>query len=131
MKAYVKGLLNGLMVYWDEVKGVTKYNIHLLIGDKKQKTKKVGGKVTVLEEMMNYTDIGKVEVPKGTNYYAFTNLAKIDQEEPSGTETGKETGQNYYVLVEAESKTKGIISESSRVLGQVYILKNGSYSLKN
>ena len=131
MNAYVKGLLNGLMVYWDEVKGATKYHIHLLIGEKHQKTKKSGGKVTVLEEKLDYKEIETVELPKTSRYFSFNNLAKIDQEEPNGEDTGAETGKNYYVLVEAEGKNKTIISSSSRVLGLVYILKNGSYSLKN
>ena len=131
MNASVKGLLNGFTVYWDEVKGAVKYHLHLLVGEKQKKTKKSGGKVTVLEETMEYVEIGSAEVQKGTYYYSFMNLAKIDQEEANGEETGADTGRNYYVLVEAEGKNKNIISTSQRMLAQVYVLKNGSYSLKN
>ena len=97
MKTVVLGMNNGLMVYWDEQKNAAKYYVHLVIGTKHAKTKKVGGKIQVLEEKMEFLEIEKVELTKNTKYYSFLNLAKIDQNDPSGNETGSDTGKNYFV----------------------------------
>lgn len=118
MEINVNGLLNGLMIYWDEVNEAARYIVHLLINDK---------------------EICQVETDRLTKYYSFTNLAKIDQGEPYNEScfgrvnhcSGKTTGKYYFVYVEAEDRNGVIISRSEKRDGDIYILRNGSYSLKN
>ena len=39
------------------------------------------------------------------------------------------TGLNYYVFVEAENKNGKIIAKTDKIIGKVYVLANGYYSL--
>ena len=75
------------------------------------------------------------EVPRNIAYHSFLNLAKIDQNKPTSSGgyrcSGSQTGRNYYIYVEAEDRMGNTISKTDKVLGQVYIMVNGYYSLSN
>ena len=121
MKAEVKSLLNGLMVYWDEVEEAARYYVHLLIGYTPQ-TK------------TQYQEIAVIEVPRNIKYHSFTDLAKIDQEEAILSHyhaSGKDTHKNYFIYVEAEDRTGKIIAKTEKQVGKVYVMFNGYYSLSN
>lgn len=135
MKVIVKSLLNGLMVYWDENLDAARYYVHLLIGDKHRNEVYENGRMTTKFGKETFQEIALVEVERNIKYHSFIKLAKIDQLEPSANSgyrmTGIETGLNYYVVVEAEDKAGIIIDKSSKLLGKVYTMVNGYYSLKN
>lgn len=135
MKVIVKSLLNGLMVYWDENLDAARYYVHLLIGDKHRNEVYENGRMTTKFGKETFQEIALVEVERNIKYHSFINLAKIDQLEPSANSgyrmTGIETGLNYYVVVEAEDKAGIIIDKSSKLLGKVYTMVNGYYSLEN
>lgn len=135
MNIYVKSLLNGLMVYWDEEKDAARYFVHLLIGDEHITETVVNGRQTLLRGKLTYAEISVLETDRKTKYCSFINLAKIDQGEPCSTGpyrcSGKETGLNYYVYVEAEDREGKIISKSNKSIGKVYVMVNGYYTLKN
>ena len=122
MKAEVKSLLNGLMVYWDEVEEAARYYVHLLIGYTPQ---------TVTQ----YQEIAVVEVPRNIKYHSFTNLAKIDRGDPIGSginrSRGRATQKNYFIYVEAEDRTGKIVAKTGKQVGTVYSMVNGCYSLDN
>lgn len=135
MKVIVKSLLNGLMVYWDENLDAARYYVHLLIGDKHRNEVYENGRMTTKFGKETFQEIALVEVERNIKYHSFINLAKIDQLERSANSgyrmTGIETGLNYYVVVEAEDKAGIIIDKSSKLLGKVYTMVNGYYSLEN
>lgn len=135
MKVIVKSLLNGLMVYWDENLNAARYYVHLLIGDKHRDEVYENGRMTTKYGKETFQEIALVEVERNTKYHSFINLAKIDQLAPSANSgyrmTGIESGLNYYVVVEAEDKAGIIIDKSSKLLGKVYTMVNGYYSLEN
>ena len=91
--------------------------------------------VDYLSYIETYKEIATIEVPRNITYYSFLNLAKIDQNNPSGHNgyhcTGTQTGKNYYIYVEAEDRMGNIISKTDKVLGQVYVMVNGYFSLSN
>lgn len=137
MNVYVEGLLNGLMVYWDEEKNAARYYVHLLIGDKHLENKIVNGRITTISGKETFQEIALVEVERNIKYYSFTNLGKIDQEYPQermrpgycGYSKDYTTGMNYYIYVEAEDKNGNIISKSDKVKGSIFVLEHGYYSL--
>ena len=129
-------LLNGIMAYWDKVEDAAIYYVHLLIGEKHVESKIIEGRVTSIKtEKETYKEIATIEVPRNITYHSFLNLAKIDQNKPSSNGgyrcCGSQTGKNYYIYVEAEDRMGNTISKTDKVLGQVYIMVNGYYSLSN
>ena len=129
-------LLNGIMAYWDKVEDAAIYYVHLLIGEKHTESKIIAGRVTSIKtEKVTYKEIATIEVPRNITYHSFLNLAKIDQNKPTSSGgyrcIGSQTGKNYYIYVEAEDRMGKTISKTDKVLGQVYIMVNGYYSLSN
>lgn len=114
MNLVCEPLLNGIMAYWDRIEDAAVYNVHLYIGKDDYVKRK-------------YQEIAIVEVERNLTYYSFTNLAKIDLERC----TGKSTGKDYYICVEAENRNGQIIDKTDKVLGKVYIMFNGYFSLSN
>lgn len=136
MELTCEPLLNGIMAYWDKVEDAAIYYVNLLIGEKHTESKMLAGRLTSLNtEKETYKEIATIEVPRNITYYSFLNLAKIDQNNPSGHNgyhcTGTQTGKNYYIYVEAEDRMGNIISKTDKVLGQVYVMVNGYFSLSN
>ena len=124
------------MEYWDKVEDAAIYYVHLLIGEKHAESKIIAGRVTSIKtEKETYKEIAIIEVPRNITYHSFVNLAKIDQNKPSSNGgyrcSGSQTGKNYYIYVEAEDRMGNTISKTDKVLGQVYIMVNGYYSLSN
>lgn len=129
-------LLNGIMAYWDKVEDAAVYYLHLIIGEKHTEPEMISGRATSTKmEKETYKEIATIEVPRNIMYYSFLNLAKIDQNKPSYSMgcrcSGTQTGKNYYIYVEAEDRKGNTISKTDKVLGQVYIMVNGYYSLSN
>lgn len=125
MKIYVESLLNGLMVYWDEVKEAARYYVHLLIGDKH--LYKDGYNLKSTGE--TFQEIAVVEVNRDIKYYSFVNLAKIDEYHQNWSGTNEySSGKNYYIYVEAEGKNGEIITKSERIKGIVYHMIAGYFS---
>ena len=136
MELTCEPLLNGIMAYWDKVEDAAIYYVHLLIGEKHVESKMIAGRVTSIKsEKETYKEIATIEVPRNITYHSFLNLAKIDQNKPSSNGgyrcSGSQTGKNYYIYVEAEDRMGNTISKTDKVLGQVYIMVNGYYSLSN
>lgn len=136
MELRCEPLLNGIMAYWDKVEDAAIYYVHLFIGEKYTEPKMVAGRMTSIKtEKEAYKEIATIEVPRNITYYSFLNLAKIDQNKPSTSGgyrcSGTQTGRNYYIYVEAEDRMGNTISKTDKVLGQVYIMVNGYYSLTN
>lgn len=137
MDVYVESLLNGLMVYWNEVKNAVRYYVHLLIGDKHQEKEIIQGMQTYVYGKETFLEIAVVEIEWNIKYYSFTNLAKIEQEYPperlrhrkDGYSRDYSTGKNYYIYVEAEYKNGNIIFKSEKVEGSVFVSEHGCYSL--
>ena len=126
------------MVYWDEVQDASRYYVHLLIRDKHRKEVFENGRMVTKYGDETFQEIALVEVERNMKYYSFTNLAQINQGEPGATGgyvggrvSGVDTGKNYYIFVEAEDRSGEIIAKSEKMLGQVYVITNGHYSLHN
>lgn len=136
MELTCEPLLNGIMAYWDKVEDAAVYYVHLLIGEFRQELKFVENRfITTKAEKATYKEIATFEVPRNIAYHSFLNLAKIDQNKPTSSGgyrcSGSQTGRNYYIYVEAEDRMGNTISKTDKVLGQVYIMVNGYYSLSN
>ena len=136
MELTCEPLLNGIMAYWDKVEDAAVYYVHLLIGEFRQESKFVENRfITTKAEKATYKEIATFEVPRNIAYHSFLNLAKIDQNKPTSSGgnrcSGSQTGRNYYIYVEAEDRMGNTISKTDKVLGQVYIMVNGYYSLSN
>lgn len=116
MKIEVKSLLNGLMVYWEEVKEAARYYVHLVIGDKHKQEVYENGRMTTKYDKETFQEIGLIEVERNTKYYSFINLARIDKDIKNGS--WFDTGKNYYIYVEAENKSGEIIKKSESIVGQ-------------
>lgn len=137
MNIYIENLLNGLMVYWDEEPNAARYYVHLLIGNKHLTRKVINGMQTLVQGQETFNEIALVEVERNIRYHSFNNLGKIDQKHPDermrhglrGYSNDYSTGKNYYIYVEAEDKNGKIISKSEKVIGTVFVLENGFYSL--
>jgi len=128
MNVKVCGLIEGLMVCWDEVNNAAAYHVHLLIGETTKENKKVAGRVTSkIIEKTNYKEIAIVDVDRNYKYYSFKGLARIHVSYEWGIHgrTKHETGSNYYIVVEAEDRQGKIIDSSDKVLGKVLSVDNG------
>lgn len=115
---YVKGLFEGLMVYWDEVENASRYFVHLMIGN-------------ATGPDVSYKEIKLVECDRHTKFYSFYGLAMIDKTAYNGMYASGDTGLNYFVYVEAEDKDGKIISTSSKQIGHVLMFRDGNYLHKN
>lgn len=124
MNVKVYGLIEGLMVYWDEVKNAAVYHVHLFIGDRNRRREVVNGTRTVVQDKKpKMQEIALIDVHRNYKYYSFKNLARIHV-----TYSGimrEETGLEYYVLVEAEDRQGNVIDSSDKVSGRVLSMDNG------
>ena len=124
MNVKVYGLIEGLMVYWDEVKNAASYHVHLFIGDWNKRTEVINGRQTVvMDEKPKLQEIALVDVDRNFKFYSFSGLATIHDKTyvSHGNFTSsvvhKETGLQYYVVVEAEDRNGKIIDSSEKVVG--------------
>ena len=128
MKIRVCGLVEGLMVYWDEVENAAQYHVHLFIGDWNSHTELINGsRKWVHDEKETVKEIAVVDVDRNFKYYSFKGLARIHVEfavDSYGRHT-VETGRHYYVMVEAEDRNGNIIEASDKTVGQVLQMDNG------
>ena len=122
MNIKVYGLIEGLMVYWDEVKDAAVYHVHLFIGDWNRRMEVINGHQTVVtDKKPKLQEIALVDVDRNFKYYSFKNLPRIHVDFIA-TNTGvrrEETGRQYFVLVEAEDRQGKIIDSSDKVSGNV------------
>ena len=128
MDISVNGLVNGMMVYWEEVPDAARYYVHLIVSGLHGFTKRVNGVLQSTGRELDY-EIALVEVERNKKYYTFRDLARIDKtfhKNADGTWYVGDAKKDYYVFVEAENKNGGIIDRSDRVKGIVldyYIYK--------
>ncbi len=113
MKAYVEGLLYGLMVYWEEVEDAARYRVHLFVNDE------------------TYTpshciEIAAVEVPRDIRYYAFQGLANLRHKRSPGY-APMDTKKGYIVSVEAEDRAGKVIASTCKMDGITDELVGHSY----
>lgn len=124
MNIKVYGLIEGLMVYWDEVKNAAVYHVHLFIGDWNRRREVVYGRLTVVQDKkQKMQEIALIDVDRNCKYCSFKNLARIHF-----TYSGmgiEKTGLEYYVLVEAEDRQGNVIDSSDKVRGRVLSMDNG------
>ena len=74
MNVKVYGLIEGLMVYWDEVKNAAVYHVHLFIGDWNRRTEVINGRQTVvMDEKPKLQEIALVDVDRNFKFYSFRN----------------------------------------------------------
>lgn len=128
MNVKVYGLIEGLMVYWDEVKNAAAYHVHLFIGDWNRRKEVVNGIQTVVEDKkQKMQEIALIDVDRNYKYCSFKNLARIHVTHTSGIHgiRREETGLEYYVLVEAEDRQGNVIDSSDKVSGRVLSMDNG------
>lgn len=117
MNVYVRGLVEGLMVYWDEVEDAARYYVHLFIGKTNEQTK-----------IITYKEIALVDVERNFKYYSFKGLSRINESygyigRVDGGFTGssygfRKTNLDYYVKVEAEDRKGNVIDKSDKCLGR-------------
>lgn len=125
MNVRVYGLVEGLMVSWDEVKEAARYHIHLYIGDWHRHTEIINGyRQVVNAKKQEIKEIALVDVDRNFKYYSFKGLAKIHFElSSSGSGVASvcrtETGRNYLIKVEAEDRNGEIIDSSEMINGTV------------
>lgn len=120
MNVKVYGLIEGLMVYWDEVKNAAVYHVHLFIGDWNRRRELVNGIYRVVKDKKSkMQEIALIDVDRNYKYCSFKNLARIHG-------WGEETGLEYYVLVEAEDRQGNVIDTSDKVRGRVLSMANGN-----
>lgn len=128
MNVKVYGLIKGLMVCWNEVKNAAVYHVHLFIGDWNRCKEVVNGIQTVVEDKkQKMQEIALIDVDRNYKYCSFKNLARIHVTHTSTTygRMRKETGLEYYVLVEAEDRQGNVIDSSDKVSGRVLSMDNG------
>ena len=124
MNVKVYGLIEGLMVCWDEVKNAAAYHVHLFIGDWNRRREVVNGRLKIVkDEKQKMQEIALIDVDRNYKYCSFKNLARIHIIRPGGMR--EETGLEYYVLVEAEDRQGSVIDSSEKVLGRVLSVDNG------
>ena len=121
MNVRVFGLIEGLMVCWDDVLDAAQYNIRLFIG------KWNGSKEALLQfyhhrkkadyEKITFKELALISVDRNTKYYSVKGLARIHKDDYTSQNGWRNTGLNYYVMVEAEDRNGQIISSSEKVLG--------------
>lgn len=125
MNIAVYGLVEGLMIYWDEVKDAAQYHVHLFIGDWKRHIEVINGQGTIVNDKKeSIKEIAMVDVDRNFKYYSFQGLARIHVEYTASNygRVRNETGRHYYVLVEAEDRTGKIIDSSDKK--QCNVLEN-------
>lgn len=128
MNVKVYGLIEGLMVCWEEVKNAAVCHVHLFIGDWNRCKEVVNGIQTVVEDKkQKMQEIALIDVDRNYKYCSFKNLARIHVTHTSTTyrRMRKETGLEYYVLVEAEDRQGNVIDSSDKVSGRVLSMDNG------
>lgn len=128
MNVKVYGLIEGLMVYWDEVKNAAVYHVHLFIGDWNRRREVINGIQTVFEDKkQKMQEIALIDVDRNYKYCSFKNLARIHVTHTSVMHgiRREETGLEYYVLVEAEDRQGNVIDSSDKVSGRVLSMNNG------
>ena len=128
MNVKVYALIERLMVCLDEVKNAAVYHVHLFIGDWNRRIEIVNGIQTVVEDKkQKMQEIALIDVDRNYKYCSFKNLARIHVTDTSTTYgcMRKETGLEYYVLVEAEDRQGNIIDSSDKVSGRVLSMDNG------
>lgn len=128
MNVKVYGLIEGLMVYWDEVKNAAAYHVHLFIGDWNRRREVVNGIQTIVKDKkQKMQEIALIDVDRNYKYCSFKNLARIHVTHTSGIHgiSREETGLEYYVLVEAEDRQGNVIDSSEKVWGRVLSMDNG------
>ena len=121
MNVRVFGLVEGLMVVWDEVKNAAQYHVHLFIGDINKHLETIDGRQTWVTSKEVIKEIALVDVDRNFKYYSFTGLSRIHVERLHKWDsvTINDTGLNYYVIVEAEDRNGNIIDKSDRCSGRV------------
>ena len=110
MNAYVRGLFEGLVVYWDAVEEAALYRVKLYIN------------YTPFQN--DYHEIASIDVDRNIKYHSFKGLAGINSER--GLDGSRNTGYNYYVSVQAEDRTGRIIDGSVKTVGRVQTLREGT-----
>lgn len=128
-------LLNGIMAYWNKIENAAIYYVHLLIEEKQKVRQIVAGRAT-----SNWIDketckeIATIEVERNIAYYSFLNLAKIENNASNSNSgyynrgyynEGNQSETHYYIYVESENRMGDTIAKSDKVLGQVYVIRNG------
>ena len=128
MIARVISMVNGLMIYWNEVENAAVYHVHLLIGDKNRHMEHRDGVQKWVEDEEKFQEIDCVDVERKTKYYSFVNLAPIHFEMVlRHYEWIREsTGRNYYLFVEAEDRNGYILDQSDRICGRVKDIQGGN-----
>ena len=121
MNVRVFGLVEGLMVCWDEVKDAAQYHIHLLIGNINRHLETINGSQTWVTNKETFKEIAMVDVDRNFKFYSFKGLSRIHVERINKWDgiSINDTGLNYYVVVEAEDRTGKIIDKSERCSGKV------------
>lgn len=121
MNVRVFGLVEGLMVCWDEVKDAAQYHIHLLIGNINRHLETINGSQTWVTNKETFKEIAMVDVDRNFKFYSFKGLSRIHVERVYKWDgvTINDTGLNYYVIVEAEDRAGNIIDKSDRCSGRV------------
>ncbi len=128
MNVKVYALIERLMVCLDEVKNAAVYHVHLFIGDWNRRIEIVNGIQTVIEDKkQKMQEIALIDADRNYKYCSFKNLARIHVIHTSTTygRMSKETGLEYYVLVEAKDRQGNVIDSSDKVSGRVLSMDNG------
>ena len=118
MKAFVEGIINGLMVYWKEVPNAASYRVRLFVGE--NVAIDLGNNSSRNE--VQYTEIAVIDVPRNIRYHTFKDLAWIESKaDPHGTFPGasKATGKWYCISVEAEDRAGEIIEKTDKIVGKL------------
>ncbi len=128
MNVKVYGLIEGLMVCWDEVKDAAVYHVHLFIGDWNRRMEVINGQQKVVtDKKQKFQEIALVDVDRNLKYYSFKNLPRIHVNFMYSIHgrIREETGLDYYLFVEAEDRQGKIIDSSDKVVGRVSSIDNG------
>ena len=123
MNVYVCGLVEGLMVYWDEVEDAARYYVRLFIGETNNQTKEI-----------TYNEIAFVDVERNLKFYSFTGLSRINKRyvycgRTPGSFTGSDyilqkTNLDYFVEVEAEDRNGNIVDKSCKCRGRILLFRD-------
>lgn len=136
MKAEMRHILQGIMVWWDKQEDAARYNVWLFIG----KTKKITvegqynmegniepskGKHVEQEVLESFQPLCIVEKDRHTFYHTFTGLADnidiaygdghIKYPYNNGCNGAIKTNFKYFVSVEAEDHAGNVIDKSEMI----------------
>ena len=128
MNVKVYGLVEGLMVQWDEVKDAAQYHVHLFIGDWNRHMEFVNGRQTMVDaKKITFKELALISVDRNIKFYSFKGLARIHAEYTyeHGYRCKHDTGRSYYVMVEAEDRNGNMIDTSEKVSGISLEMDNG------